>query len=55
MYTGLIKNQKVYETSLVDLKFICNQFIQNLIKKEKNKILGKYIEKSEEVNSNLEL
>ncbi|MDR1182907.1 MAG: restriction endonuclease subunit S [Bacteroidales bacterium] len=53
LYNGILANQKVYESSLADLQLICDTYIENLIKTEKLKILGEYIEQSEERNTDL--
>lgn len=50
LYKGLLTNQKVYETSLIDLQLICDTYIEDLIKKEEPKLLGNYIEKLDERN-----
>lgn len=51
MYRGLLKNQKTYERSLDDLQLICDTYIENLIKTEEPKLLGDYIQQSDERNS----
>lgn len=51
LYNGILSNQKFYEDSLADLQLICDSYIENLIKTEKPKILGDYIEQSEERNT----
>lgn len=51
IYKGLLTNQKVYENSLADLQLICDTYIEDLIKKEEPKLLGDYIEQSDERNS----
>lgn len=50
LYNGLLTNQKTYEKSLADLQLICDSYIENLIKTEKPKILGDYIERLIEKN-----
>lgn len=55
LYTSLIDNQSAYENSLEDLQLICETYIENLINTEQPKALGKYIEQSDERNSNLEI
>jgi type I restriction enzyme S subunit len=55
LYKGLLSNQKTYENSLGDLQLICDTFIENLIKTEKPKVLGEYIEQSEEKNRDLQV
>lgn len=50
IYNGLLKNQNCYAKSLDDLQLICDTYIENLIKTEDPKILGKYIERLEERN-----
>jgi type I restriction enzyme S subunit len=51
LYKGLINNQKVYKNSLDDLQLICDTYIEDLIKTEEPKLLGDYIEKTKEKNS----
>lgn len=51
LYNGLMMNQKVYENSLADLQLICDTYIENLIKTEDPKVLGKYIERTEKKNT----
>ncbi len=53
LYKGLLTNQKTYENSLADLQLICDSYIENLIKTEKPKILGEYIELVEQRNTDL--
>jgi type I restriction enzyme, S subunit len=53
LYNGLLTNQKTYANSLADLQLICNTYIENLIKTEKPKVLGEYIEQSDERNNDL--
>jgi len=53
LYDGLLTNQKTYENSLADLQLICDTYIENLIITEQPKVLGKYIEQSEERNTDL--
>lgn len=55
LYQGLLNNQKAYESSLADLQLICDTYIENLIKTEELKILGEYIEQSDERNSDLQV
>lgn len=55
LYNGLMSNQKVYENSLADLQLICDTYIENLIKTEPKKTLGKYIEQSDERNNDLQV
>lgn len=55
LYNGILSNQKVYEDSLADLQLICDTYIENLIKTEKPKVLGKFIEQSDERNSDLQI
>ncbi|CAC9458287.1 Type I restriction-modification system, specificity subunit S (EC [uncultured Gammaproteobacteria bacterium] len=52
LYKGLLNNQKVYENSLDDLQLICDTYIEDLIKTEEPKLLGEYIEKTDERNVN---
>ena len=51
LYNGLLTNQKTYENSLADLQLICDAYIEKLIKTEKPKILGDYIERLIEKNT----
>jgi type I restriction enzyme S subunit len=53
LYKGLLYNQKTYENSLADLQLICDTYIENLIATEKPKVLGEYIEQSDERNKEL--
>lgn len=55
LYNGLMTNQKVYENSLADLQLICDTYIENLIKTEEPKVLGEYIEQSDERNNDLQV
>lgn len=55
LYKGLLNNQKAYENSLADLQLICDTYIENLIKTEKPKTLGEYIEQSDERNRDLQI
>lgn len=55
LYKGLLINQKTYENSLADLQLICDSYIENLIKTEESKVLGQYIEQSDERNSDLQV
>jgi type I restriction enzyme S subunit len=55
LYNGLMTNQKTYETSLADLQMICDTYIENLIKTERSKVLGEYIEQSDERNNDLQV
>ena len=55
LYKGLLNNQKVYENSLDDLQLICDTYIEDLIKTEEPKLLGRYIEQVNERNTDLEI
>lgn len=55
LYNGLLNNQKTYEKSLTDLQLICDSYIENLIKTEESKVLGDYIEQSDERNNDLQV
>ncbi len=55
LYNGLLTNQKTYEKSLADLQLICDSYIENLIKTEESKVLGEYIEQSDERNNDLQV
>tara|TARA_Y100001970_G_C14177297_1_gene827723 strand:+ start:642 stop:1757 length:1116 start_codon:yes stop_codon:yes gene_type:complete len=52
LYNGLSTNQKVYENSFEDLQLICDTYIEDLIKTEEPKLLGEYIEKLDDRNTN---
>ena len=51
LYKGLLTNQKTYQNSLEDLQLICDTYIEYLIKKEEPKLLGGYIEKTIDKNT----
>ncbi len=51
LYKGLLNNQKVYKNSLADLQLICDTYIETLIKTEEPKLLGDYIEKLDNKNT----
>lgn len=53
LYNGLLSNQKTYENSIGDLQMISETYIENLIKTEKAKALGEYIEQADERNTDL--
>ena len=53
LYNGLLSNQNTYQNSLADLQLICDTYIENLIKTEKLKVLGEYIEQVELRNNDL--
>lgn len=55
IYKGLYNNQQSYEKSLDDLKLICDSYIDSLIKTEKAKILGDYIQLVDNRNSELKV
>ncbi len=55
LYNGLLTNQKTYANSLADLQLICDSYIENLIKTEESKVLGQYIEQSDERNNDLQI
>ncbi len=55
LYKGLLNNQKVYENSLGDLQLICDTYLEDLIKTEEPKLLGDYIQQSDERNTDLEI
>ena len=54
LYSGLLNNQKIYQNSLDDLQLICDTYIENLVKTEKPKVLGEFIEQSDERNNDLQ-
>lgn len=55
LYQDLLNNQKAYEKSLDDLQLICDTYIENLIKTGEPKVLGEYIEQSDERNTDLRI
>ena len=55
LYNSLFTNQKTYESSLADLQLICDSYIEDLIKTEESKVLGEYIEQSDERNNDLQI
>jgi len=55
LYKALLANQKAYENSLDDLQLICDTYIENLIKTEEPKLLGDYIQQSDERNTDLKI
>lgn len=55
LYNGLLTNQETYENSLADLQLICDTYIENLIKSEEPKVLGEYIEQSDERNNDFKI
>jgi len=55
IYIELMKNQKAYENSLNDLQLICDIYMDNLVSREESKVLGKFIQQSDEINTNLEV
>lgn len=55
LYNGLLTNQKTYENSLADLQLICDSYIENLTKTKEPKLLGEYIEQSDERNHDLQI
>lgn len=50
IYSSLIENQKNYEKGLVDLKLVCDAYIEKLKNNEKNEELEKYIFRYDERN-----
>jgi type I restriction enzyme, S subunit len=52
IYNELLKNQSCFEKSLKDLQFICDTYIEKLIRAEEPKTLGCYIEKTNKKNIN---
>lgn len=55
IYQGVLNNQQTYEKSLNDLQLICDSYIENLIKTQKHKRLGDYIEQFDERNNDLKI
>lgn len=54
-YKSLLSNQLSFESSLADLQLICDTYIEDLMKKEPLKSLGKYISEVDERNRNLHI
>ncbi len=50
LYKSIINNQKIYEKSLYDLQLICDGYLENLIKTEKHKKLGEFIQLTNKSN-----
>ncbi len=55
IYRSVLDQQKSYENSLTDLQLVCDSYLENLIKNEQKEALGKYIEQSDERNTDLEI
>jgi type I restriction enzyme S subunit len=55
IYNGLLNNQKLYGKSLDDLQLICNAYLENLSNETKLEYMGKYIELTDERNTNGEI
>jgi len=55
LYNAINANQHTYDKSLADLQLICDTYIQNLINTEQPKLLGNYIEQSDERNNDLKI
>ncbi len=55
LYKGLLNNQKVYKNSLDDLQLICDTYMEDLIKTEEPKLLGRYIHQADERNNDLKI
>ena len=55
LYCGLLSNQRTYRNSLNDLQKICDTYIENLVKTEEPKLLGNYIQPSDERNRDLKI
>ena len=51
IYKGLLDNQKSYKNSLDDLQLICDSYIEDLIKTEESQLLGDFIEKLDDRNT----
>lgn len=50
VYTSMVANQKIYESGLEDLKFVCDGYIEELRRKFPCEKIGSYIELSDERN-----
>ena len=56
VYNSMVANQKIYESGLEDLKFVCDGYIEELRRKFPCEKIGKYISLSDERNiENLDL
>lgn len=51
LYNSLLENQKCQEKTLSDLKLICDIYIEDLIKAKEPQILGDFIERIKEKNT----
>jgi len=52
VYNSLLKNQTAYYKSISHLQFICEMYIENLVQKGKTQKLSKFIEQSDDRNTN---
>lgn len=55
LYKNLIKNQKVYERSLDNLRLICDSYMEDLKEKIKPEEVGEYIQQTDERNTDLKI
>ena len=53
LYNALVKNQQSFEKSLDDLQLICDTFMDAMKEKYPYKVLGRYIQQSDERNHDL--
>lgn len=51
IYKEMVKNQKIYESSLGDLKLVCDGYIEKLRKDILSSSIGEYIEPVSKINS----
>lgn len=52
IYNAMVKNQKIYEKGLDDLKLVCDAYIEDLRRKMPSEEIGKYISIRREKNTN---
>ncbi len=50
IYNAMLDNQKAYESGLVDMKFVCDVFVENIKSTVKAESIGKYITRYDERN-----
>ena len=53
LYQNLLANQQSYEKSLIDLQFICEAYLKNLLNKKQTVKLGQYIPQTDEMNKEI--
>lgn len=53
IYNAMLENQRCYERGLVDLKLVCDAYIEDLRRTYKSEPIGKYIRECQEKNTDL--